>query len=186
MGIGIWKRLRHGGKVAELGTPRNSPLTDADSFGIFSMGKYYDHLSAYYDYYGRDRILVLNFEEEIAAHPEISLKRVCDFLDIDSSYVFKDKEKRQNAFDFIRTGTALAHHWLPKQPLIHRAVAKLPAKLLGERVAKRRPSDHIIQALYRFYQADNQKLFKLLNRRFESWEKMEAASERLVPYTAVR
>ncbi|MEO1791627.1 MAG: sulfotransferase [Cyanobacteria bacterium J06629_19] len=151
----------------------------ADTFGVFGMGRYYQHLKAYYDCYGQDRILVINFEEEIAAHPEISLRKVCNFLDIDRSYPFENRDKRQNSFDFVRTGTALAHHWLPKQRLVHRTVAKLPAKIIGARVAKRRPSDRILQALYRYYQADNQQLFTLLGRRFESWGKMEIASNRI-------
>jgi len=158
----------------------------ADTFGIFSIGKYCEHLSAYYDCYGHNRILVINFEEEIATNPETSLRKVCNFLDIDDSYAFSNTEKRQNSFDFMRTGTALAHHWLPKQPLIHKAVAKLPAKVLGARVAKRRPSDRTIQDLYRFYKADNQKLYQLLNRRFNAWEQMRVTSGQSIPHTSMR
>ncbi|MEM9149842.1 MAG: sulfotransferase [Cyanobacteria bacterium P01_F01_bin.3] len=170
--------------LADIDNLLDCQSSKADTFGVLSMGKYYEHLSAYYDCYGKDRLLVINFEEEIADAPEIGLQKACHFLGLDDTYSFKDKDKRQNSFDFTRTGTALVRHWLPNQRLLHKAVAKLPAKVLGKRVTKHRPSERTIQALYRYYQDDNQKLFQLLNRKFNSWEETQTSAS-VVPNTSM-
>ncbi|MGB3571538.1 MAG: sulfotransferase domain-containing protein, partial [Phormidesmis sp.] len=98
-------------------------LLATDGFGIFSMGRYYEQLSAYYKYYRRNQILIVNFETEITADPQAGLQKVCDFLEIDSSFDFRDRKKRQNKFDAVRYGTALARHLFPKRMLISKAVS---------------------------------------------------------------
>ncbi len=147
-----------------------NPL-EADGFGIFGMGKYYEHLSAYYKYYRRSQILIINFETDIAVDPQAGLRKVCDFLEIDASFNFKGKQKRQNKFDAVRYGTALTRHLFPKRVLLSKAVSKLPKQLIGNRVAKCRPSERTLERLYDFYAEDNQRLYALIDRKFESWGK---------------
>ncbi|NEO03327.1 MAG: sulfotransferase domain-containing protein, partial [Moorea sp. SIO3I7] len=58
-----------------------------ERYGIIDMGRYYRQLQAYYDYFDPKQMLILVFEEDIAQNSDDSLKKVCEFLDIDSSLI---------------------------------------------------------------------------------------------------
>jgi hypothetical protein len=145
----------------------------AEMFGILSMGYYYRHIKAYFDCFDPSQLLILIFEEDIAIDPAIALKKVCNFLEIDDSFEFKDRSRQFNTFTDIRIGEALFNYFNPLPDMtsisrLNRYLRKSP--LLGPPIAKARPSKATLSKLYERYTEDNEKLFDLLGRRVESWQ----------------
>jgi hypothetical protein len=54
---------------------------------LISYSKYYMQISAYYKYFSPRQILLLSFEE-LVNQPESTLYNVCEFLEIDTDFVF--------------------------------------------------------------------------------------------------
>ena len=137
--------------------------------GVIERGKYYDQLRAYQEYFDPAQMLVLIYEEDVVHHPEAGLRKVCEFLGVDSSFEFLGMRERVGGapprsvlrinlgyyLPFLRT---IARHVRPVRRLMRRADGLLPAW-------KARPSDAVVRELYRLYAEDNQRLFRLLQRR---------------------
>ncbi len=67
----------------------NKYSTQESSYQFIARGKYYSQLKTYYDYFREDQILVLTLEEDIVDRPALTLKKVCNFLGVDSSFHFQ-------------------------------------------------------------------------------------------------
>lgn len=151
--------------------------TISERYGVFDMGRYYYQLQKYYQYFDPSQILTVVFEEEITIDPDVCLKRVCQFLEIDDSCAFKHMRSKSNAFVNRRVGTALLTHSWPTQPLFTWAGRQHPGiinridslPLMGRRMKKQVPSDRTLTQLYNRYAEDNQQLFDLLGHRIAQW-----------------
>ncbi|MEO0688389.1 MAG: sulfotransferase, partial [Cyanobacteria bacterium J06649_11] len=84
---------RIGGKVSPLASLDHLILNSSLSKGILSRGHYAEQLEAYYQYFKPEQILTIINEEEIVKDPKAVMARVCNFLEVDASFDFKDADK---------------------------------------------------------------------------------------------
>jgi hypothetical protein len=131
--------------------------------GIIEKGFYAKHICAYQKLYSRQQMLILIFEEDVAQQPEATLERVCEFLRINPSYTFvnpyqKIHETRMNLFCL-----ALRYYF----PLLKTFYGRLEGRLPKSEI---RPKQSTIDALYKLYAPENEKLFELIGRRITAWE----------------
>ncbi|AOY79876.1 sulfotransferase domain-containing protein [Moorena producens JHB] len=150
----------------ELLVGDQQPLVER--YGIIDMGRYYRQLQGYYDYFDPKQMLILVFEEDIAQNSDDSLKKVCEFLEIDSSFDFSKKSKKVHKSTSSPIARYLGTSFPFMRGLINRVDQRLPLQH-----QKLRPSPSAIQKLYTIYANDNQKLFKLLGREISAWHSKE-------------
>ncbi len=147
----------------------------SEQFGLFSMGKYYSHIKAYQKYFSPSQMLILTFEEDIVREPILTLKKVCNFLEINPSFDFLDIDKKANEFTKIRVGTALVNHLnhFPTSSRLQKLSKYFDGPLMGPQMTKVRPSEVVISELNKMYARENEKLFDLLGYRVASWQRNE-------------
>ncbi len=142
----------------------NKYLTQELSYQFIARGKYYSQLKTYYDYFRQDQILVLTIEEDIVKQPTLTLKKVCDFLGVDSSFQFETIDKEVNKNKALLS-EAILSYYLPSMRSINPWLAKLlPRANFNTHIDKK-----TIVELRRTYAEENEKLFNLLQRRIDSW-----------------
>ncbi|MDJ0742716.1 MAG: sulfotransferase [Xenococcaceae cyanobacterium MO_167.B27] len=143
----------------------NKYLTQELSYEFIARGKYYSQLKTYYDYFSKEQILVLTLEEDIVKQPAMTLKKVCDFLEVDSSYEFPKINKQVNKNKALLT-EAILSYYLPFMKPINPWLAKLLPRLNFNTYIE----SYTIIELQKIYKEENEKLFTLLQRRIESWQ----------------
>ena len=68
--------------------PKDVPLREcAGALGILDIGYYSWHFEKWMSVFGRERILGLVFEDDIASDPRSGFQKVCDFLGVDDRFV---------------------------------------------------------------------------------------------------
>lgn len=70
-------------------------LLEEENSMLIEKGKYYNLLSRYLNYFKREKILIIFFED-IKKQPEVVLKRVYDYLGVDSSFVPVEIRNKSN------------------------------------------------------------------------------------------
>lgn len=155
-------------------TGRASPLRSLDSLlvgrgrrwtdphGVIEYGFYMRHLEAFLQLYPRDRFLVLVYEEDVARKPAEALRRTCEFLDVDSGFIFQGMDKRVNPMRGSRAGLAVAYH-TPFKGVGRWLDRRLDAD-------KRKPSPETVARLQEIYAPENERLFEFLGRRIPAWD----------------
>jgi hypothetical protein len=133
-----------------------------DKYGVIDKGRYYQQIKAYLEYFDRAQMLILIFEEDIAREPVAGLRKVCHFLDIDSSFEFPFQNKRINESSYSRVGLTLKYYLPSLNRITNRIEKYIPA-------AKVRPSKRAVRQLYEIYAEENEKLFNFLERKIPSW-----------------
>ena len=134
-------------------------LLDAGSFiGLLDIGFYAAHLRNWLQYFPRAQFLVLGFEQDIVAHPHETLRRVFEYLGVDTGWsagaadrpVFPGSERTWLADEV----------WVP--------VGDDPGDALGE-LRRFSGKDHrrlvdrtTIRTLREIYAADQAELFELI------------------------
>ena len=143
-------------------------LTDGNTgplagHGVIEYGHYAEQLTAYLELFSPDEILVLVFEEDIAARPTDGLKKVCNFLGVDPNHDFSGLADKVNIGRSSLPGLALTYYC----PQLKRV-----GKHLNRMLPAHRPkvSAATTKALYQHYAPHNEQLFALLNRRIPSWD----------------
>lgn len=143
----------------------NKYLTQELSYQFIARGKYYSQLKTYYDYFRNDQILVLTLEEDIVKQPALTLKKVCDFLGVDSSFQFQEINKKVNKNNALLT-EAILSYYLPFMKPINPWVAQLLPEINFNSCIEKKT----ILKLQKIYAEENEKLFTLLQRRIDSWQ----------------
>ncbi len=134
-----------------------------EGFGIFEVGRFFTLLTAYLEFFMRDQILVLFFEEDIVQRPHEGLKKVCAFLEIDDSFRFSGSTQRVNRFNSCKLHLIARYYFPVLSPL-----TSVLGRLLPE--SDYPPSESVLRHLYGFYNEENRRLFDLLGRECpESW-----------------
>ncbi|MFC1876751.1 sulfotransferase domain-containing protein [Thermodesulfobacteriota bacterium] len=93
-------------------------------------GKYYTQISEYFKYFDRSQMLFLLFDEFIH-YPELVLKNVCEFLAIDSTFNFTEKDKvAMNITNdyFKNIKRILTIKSLKRIPFVHKVGRVIPDK----------------------------------------------------------
>lgn len=137
----------------------------AERYGVIERGNYYKQLKAYYEYFDREQVLVLIFEEDIIKNPALGLEKICNFLGIDSSFEFTNKNQKINKNTSSKLGLVMRYHLPFTRAFIKTSVDQL---LPGPR-ARAYPSREVIRELYKIYLNENEKLFDLLGYRLTCW-----------------
>lgn len=88
---------------------------------MIAVSRYAMQLDAYREHFGRERILLLAFEE-LRERPSVVLRRVCDFLGIDASFPFPARPTQFNKS--ARDGRA--YRLLQGLPIVSQVARRLP------------------------------------------------------------
>lgn len=128
-----------------------------DGHGVIDYGYYHRQLTAYLEYFPRDRILVLIYEEDVRDQPDEGLRKTCQFLGIDRAFPFAGIRERVNTHHHSRFSLLVSYHAPALRRLSRRVGRRLPNY-------DPRPSPTVVDALYRLYEPENEKLFALLQR----------------------
>ena len=131
-------------------------------YGILEKGLYYRQLSEYINLFGREKIMILIFENMIS-EPQKTIDIVCDFLKVNPYKITENENEKVNQSQFSRTKIAIDYHF----PLL-KGVTKRYQHLF--QTGKIKPNPSTLKALADFYYEENQKLFQLLGREIKSWE----------------
>lgn len=132
--------------------------------GIIDYGRYHRHIQNVLKLFDREQLLVLVFEEDIVDAPDAGLRKVTDFLGVDSTFSFHNLHERQNPAGVSQPGLYV-RYYLPLLTPIVRVIDKY----LLEANFKQRPSDETIRTLRSLYRDENEKLYAFLGRRIPSW-----------------
>lgn len=130
-------------------------------------GRYLPQLRRLCDHYPRERLLVLVFEHDLRASPQLTYATVCRFLGVDDGFVAPELDEAVNRPKSFRSLT------------VWRASRRLPARLkpLARGVARlnERPVDYppmdpdTRRRLLAGYEADNEALASWLGRDLAAW-----------------
>ena len=144
--------------------PSSSILDVAHQHGILSMGFYDVHLKKWFEYFDRDSFLILIMEEDIIQNCEATLKKVYEFIGVDSNFVPNNAGKKVHARrnDFY----TYASYYLPE------SVAKVFDKTLPNVVReadlwKIDISESEIEKLKQIYAEHNKELSSLIQREIK-------------------
>lgn len=134
------------------------------SESILARGYYAQQLEAYYEYFKPEQILVVINEEEIIKDPKTLMVKVCNFLNIDPAFEFKNIEQTIHDGSFSRAGVVLGSLF----PSMKREIRYLDRSTLAKKFSLS-VNGKTLQKLYDHYHEENERLFALLNHRWSSW-----------------
>lgn len=133
-----------------------------EGHGVIAKGMYYSQIKAYLEYFDRNQILVLFFEECLMENTSLGLKSVCEFLGVNPSFIFRNDTKKVNADPRSRLRLALDYYLPFMEKHTHIIDRYLPSSS--------RPSKSTISRLYRLYAEENERLFELIGARTDFWK----------------
>jgi hypothetical protein len=139
--------------------PTSRILDVAHRFGILSMGYYAVHLQEWLKSFDPEQFLILIYEDDIARNKARTLRRVCQFLDVDPEFQPVQMDERYNG----RKG----HLYLRLNYYMPRVAARLVRALPGlNRVdfPKIRVSAAEVAELRKYYVDSNRQLAEMLER----------------------
>ena len=147
--------------------PNSRILDVGDRYGIISMGFYDIHLKKWFECFDPDSFLILIFEENIAANHEETLKKVYEFIGVNSFFKPKEASKKihTNKSNFYTHLSHYAPHYLAKY-----LQEILPSTWREADFWKISIADSEIEELRKIYEKHNQELSSLLGRRIRAWE----------------
>lgn len=131
---------------------------------LIGFGYYYRHLLDYHRVFEPERLLVLGYEEDVKTNPADGLRAVEDHLGLSHDFEYQDLDRKVNVSSYSRA-LLVANHALPNKRL--RDVATRANRFLNLPEASDRPSGSTIDRLAALYEAENERLFALIGRRFE-------------------
>ncbi len=148
----------------------------SQQFGIIDMGLYHQHIKKYYQKFDDSQLLILIFEIDIVQNPEEGLRKVCEFLEIDSSFKFNSTKNKVHHFEERPYILSLLNHYMPnvyphlqklKPSFLRNSISKVKKNL---KQTKAEYSEDVSNFLIDFYKEENEKLFHLLKHDIPSWE----------------
>lgn len=137
------------------------------SFRYIERGRYADQLEPYYKHLGKDKVLVLIFEEDIVADPLAGLTRCLEFLNADTSDV-KVHAEPVNARRLSAPAIRLMRTFR-SVPYMRSIIWRLD---MHSQLKRWRPefSENTRKMLQELYTPENIRVFDLLGRTIPSWE----------------
>jgi len=138
----------------------------AERLGIITMGRYYEQLVPFLEYFDLSQVKILFFEKDIIERPEQSLQEICDFLGVNRSYRFGGLHDVIAKKRTSRVALMFSYYLPFTRPMIRRFARYMPWWR-----QKVRPSEKVVNELYRLYAEDNEKLFNLVGCWISSWQK---------------
>lgn len=130
-------------------------------FGIVSMGYYAKHLENWLEYYPREKILILIYENDIKNNKVQTLKRIYNFLDVEDQFTASDVDASHNSRE---THFSIRLRHLVKSHRLRSTIQKITPHRLKQSAyweIKLTPAE--INWLKKEYLPYNQQLAKLLD-----------------------
>ncbi|MGB0652285.1 MAG: sulfotransferase family protein [Thermoplasmatota archaeon] len=131
----------------------------AERHAVVTGGEYARFLAPYIDLYGKDRILVLLFEEDVVADPAAGLARCCRHLGVDETFAFEGLHERGHANQRSLPRLYL-DRWVPR--LRRSGISRRLDTLFPPH--KDAPSPETLEALRAHYAEPDAQLAALLRR----------------------
>lgn len=103
-----------------VGEKRNK---EALTFGVLEYGNYSFFIKKYQKVFGRKKLLILNYEQDVKKNPENGLKKVADFLGVENNFKPEILNKKSNMFNQSKPAL-IAKYYLPKAKIFHRVLNK--------------------------------------------------------------
>lgn len=140
----------------------NYPITKTSpELNLLLAGKYWEQLEIWFNKFGRDKFLILFYEEDIL--PDIqkaaTLKRVCEFIGVDAEYQPDDLFQKFNA-----KPTSLRVYLLNKGGLRKKLFWNAPDFVQNMKLWEIRISQNELQKLHDYYEEPNVQLARGLGR----------------------
>ena len=168
-----WDNRRHLNEPLTFAQALDAYLSDdyqPNQIGYFSRGAYMRYIRRYLEYFPRENLLVLPFEEMIAT-PEDFYRRIFAFLGVDENFVSEDFDE---AFNPTEVWKNPFYQILLRRP---RYQKKIPAKLRrlfywGRKMPfSAPPIDEASHAkLVAFYKPWNDELREFLGKELADWD----------------
>ena len=149
---------------------------------ILTRGRYYTQIVPYIESFGRDAILILDFDD-LKDHPKELVEQVCNFLAIDTSYFenFRFQEFHSNR----SVGEVRRHHRFDnferrKSMMILKKVLPIGYKILRNKVVYNNPrsfkskptiTPEISELVLRMLESDLIQFQSIAGKKFEKWLK---------------
>jgi len=132
--------------------------------GVIDYGRYHRHIQDLLTFFDREQLLVLVFEEDVVETPDEGLRKVTEFLEVDSSFSFHNLDERQHSSGISKPGLYL-RYYLP----VLRPVVRVCETYLLNVSYTRKPSAETRQTLHARYRDENERVFEFLGRRIPAW-----------------
>ena len=132
--------------------------------GVIEYGYYYRQIMAFREYFSPEQMLILVFEEDIVKTPEQTLRRTCEFLNIEPDFSFAELDKRANEYKSSQPGLWLAYRFPAIRSLILMLDQRLPLP-----TARLRASLTTVERLRAIYADENARLFEMLGLNKSIW-----------------
>ena len=168
-----WDNRRHLNEPLTFAQAIDAYLSDdyqPDQIGYFSRGVYMRYIRRYLEYFPRENLLVLPFEEMIS-NPEDFYRRIFAFLGVDEAFVSEDFDE---AFNPTKVWKNPFYQLLIRRP---RYQTKVPAKLRrlfywGKTMRFSAPpiDEASRQKLAAFYKPWNNELREFLGKDLPDWD----------------
>ena len=144
--------------------PSSSILDVAHQHGIVSMGLYDVHLQKWFEHFDPESFLILILEEDIIKNHENTLKRVYQFIGVDSD--FQPKNAAQKVHSRRNDFYTYASYYLPQ--VLAKSLDKILPSIIRELdLWKINISESEIEELKEIYVEHNKNLSSLLNREIK-------------------
>ena len=150
-----------------------------DLYGLRSMGAYFTHLRHYLNYFPREKLLVLVYEN-LVKDPQRAITDCLEFLELDSCFVPKALNTRENiSRDMTVLSGPIWGSWRALKSLpysLHKPIVE-PLVALGRRVYELLPQwrpytplpEYLHQDLLASFMPEIEQLEMLLNRDLSVW-----------------
>lgn len=139
---------------------------DGKVFGYIERGFYAQQLLTLFEHFDRAKVLVLIFEEDVVAHPQLGLQKVSEFLGL--QHVVNDSPRtEQNKMRLSKWGCR-QNYRLRKIPYARSLIRRID-KCFFHEIWDPKMSPSTRMELQEVFDTPNQQLFALLGREIGSW-----------------
>lgn len=134
-----------------------------DRYGLIGRGHYLMHLQRFLEFYPRERIHVIFFEDDIVKAPQETVNSVMSFLGRGNAQPLRPRSRPENKRMNSRLGLVLNYYAPRLSPLISALDRALPS------APEIRPSPSCEARLREHFAPHNDALFAFLGRRTQAW-----------------
>lgn len=132
--------------------------------GVLEQGLYARHLETFLEFFPREHMHIIFYEDDLRADPLRVLREVSVFLGVDEAYSFEHWPRRVNEHPGSRWGLWLSYHVPSLRPWVRRLDRR------WGRPYRPDASEAALARLQSFYEPENARLFRLLGRSVPAWQ----------------
>ena len=143
-----------------------SGIREPANFRFVERGFYAKQLEAFYACFNPSQMLVLVFEDDIVANPELGWSKVCHFLDIPVT-TLSEARRAENQVRLSALGCRMAYvvRQIPKA----RSLLRRVDRVIGKKPWMPQMCPETRRSLEEIYAQSNRELYDLLGEEIPSW-----------------